>query len=176
MVATSSRTPRARYDERGNLSVDFPASVQRAPLFPVARRTIAGLAPGALHDWEPGGHDCAWIDWRVARQVERHLRTLWPDLRVAAVANPRYALAEPQPEALAFFDPDRSLRIYMPLDGGFCHTLERCIPAYGRAAIDGLPCLPSAYRIDAEYALIVLNSLAANWPTVLVTPEVGPER
>ena len=172
----SSRTPSARYDEQGNLYVDFPSSVQRSVLFPPTCRMIAGLAPSALHDWEPSGHDTVFIDWTVSRQVERHLRTLWPALPITAKANSLCAGELPQPEALAFFNDDHSLRAYMPLDGGFAAMIERQIPRYAWRKIEGRPTLPMAYLLDAEYALIALNSIATNWPTALVTAGIEAGR
>ena len=85
----SDLTPSARYDRRGDLYADFPPDLTDHPIFPLLRHQLtSALAPEA-YDWEPGG-DTLHIGWIWARDVERTLRTMWPDIQVTAEANPGF--------------------------------------------------------------------------------------
>ena len=85
----SDLTPSARYDRRGDLYADFPPDLTDHPLFPLLRHTITAALPAEAFDWAPGG-DTLHVGWPWARDAEKTLRAMWPDIEVAAAANPSY--------------------------------------------------------------------------------------
>jgi len=81
--------PSARYDERGDLYATFPPDLVAHPLFPMLRHTITGALPVEAYSWERHG-DTLRVGWPWARDAERTLRIMYPDLVVSAAANPAY--------------------------------------------------------------------------------------
>lgn len=92
MIAMSSpdtRNPGGRYDEEGHLYLDLGEALLDSPILPLVRLSLTSDIPAEAFDWHPGG-DLVWVRFDHARTVERRLRRMWPDVEVAAVANPDY--------------------------------------------------------------------------------------
>jgi len=85
----ASDTPRAQYDPDGNLYATFPPDLVDHPLLPLFRHTITSALPVEGFDWEPYG-DTLRVGWQWARDAERTLRTMYPDIEIVAAANPAY--------------------------------------------------------------------------------------
>ena len=81
--------PSARYDERGDLYATFPPELTDHPLFALLRYNIPSALPVEAYSWEPCG-DTLHVGWSWARDAEKTLRAMWPDIRVTAAANPEY--------------------------------------------------------------------------------------
>ena len=81
--------PSARYDERGDLYASFPPDLVDHPVFPMLRHTITSALPIEAYSWEPHG-ETLHVGWSWARDAEKRLRAMWPDIRVTAAANPEY--------------------------------------------------------------------------------------
>jgi len=83
-------SPTARYDERGDLYATFPPDLTDHPLFPMLRHTLTNALPVEAYSWESLGGDTLHVGWAWARDAEKTLRAMWPDIRAAAAANPEY--------------------------------------------------------------------------------------
>jgi len=82
-------TPSARYDRRGDLYASFPPDLTDHPLFPLLRYQLTSALPPDAYSWEPCG-DTLCVGWQWARDAEKTLRIMWPDLAVEAAANSSY--------------------------------------------------------------------------------------
>ncbi len=78
--------------------------------------------------------------------------------------------------AVAIFDGNEHLALWLADDGGFAEQIRRVIPLHGWRRLDGCACFPFSWWIDAEYASIVFRWAVFNFTVETSTLREGVAR